>query len=107
MAKVHVEFLEATNRESTDRLVFGNVSIPVPANAEEGFVQLCLEELSDVGIPFPTNLRIGEKEILRCNDDIKITLRRMDSNSYRFFYCSYLNGHGTTFNSALFSAEIT
>ena len=88
MAKVHVQFLEENRKET-----------------EEQVVQLCLDELSEIGIPFPTNLRIGEREVLLRNDDIKITLRRMDVNAYRFFYCSYVNGHGTTFNSALFSAE--
>ena len=88
MSKIHVKFLEENRRES-----------------EEQLVQLCLDELSEIGIPFPTNLRIGEREVLLRNDDIKITLWCTDVNIYRFFYCSYVNGHGTTFNSALFSAE--
>ena len=68
-------------------------------------VQLCLDELSAVGMTFPRNMKPGEKKVLLRNEDVKITLRCDEPNTYQFFYRSISNGCGTTFSSAMFKVE--
>ena len=73
--------------------------------SEEQLVQFCSDELAQIGIPFPRHMKIGERQELLKNEQLSITLRKLDQDAYRFFYCAYHNGHGTTFRSAKFSAD--
>ena len=88
MSKINYKFVTTNNKKS-----------------EEQLVQLCLDELNEVGFPFPRNMRPGEKQVLLRKEDLKITIRCEQPDTYQFFYCSIVNGSGTTFNSALFKVE--
>ena len=73
--------------------------------SEEQLVQLCLDELHNVGLRFPRGMTPGDKRVLLQNENLKITLKCESRNTYQFFYRSIVQGSGTTFNSAVFVVE--
>ena len=88
MGNINYKFVTTNNKKSAEQLV-----------------QLCLDELNEVGFHFPKNMRPGEKRVLLRRDDLKITLLCEAADTYQFFYRSIVKGCGTTFNSAVFKVE--
>ena len=74
--------------------------------SKEQLIQLCLDELNEVGLPFPRNMQPREKRTLLRTEGMKVSLMCEAANTYRFFYRSIVNGSGTKFTSALFKVEV-